>query len=342
MKQSLITLLRTIILGITMLWIALSLWPEKEDNEGSLPCIYSSECEDRLFHLFIKAISQAKREIDLTVYALSDPKTIMALNQASKRGVQVKVMYDKKTETEQLHALSSHIEKIPFTSYALMHRKILIIDCEKVYIGSSNFTPHSLRLHHNLVIGIHAKKLAKRILDKHCPPFSLEIGGQFVECYLFPEEKGIGLQRIFDMIENAQHTLTVGMFTWSYTPLTEAVIKAHQRGVKVTIILDQQSAYGASNRTMEALLQAGIPVRLGPGYKLFHHKFLYVDNKTLVTGSSNWTKAAFSRNHECLIILHKLTEKQQKKMDRMNKIIRCSTFFTPPYLNKKMKRIFTE
>lgn len=325
-KIDIIIITRLFILIFILFWLLLSFWPQREIKENAPPCIYTSECEDRLFYIFIRAISKAKKEIHLIVYSLSDQRVIEALNKASGRGVKIKIIYDDKTGVQNLFSLKESIEKVAIKGSALMHRKILIIDRHELYIGSANFTAHSLRLHHNLVIGMKSKKLAERILDTTLPHTSLEIGGQFLEFYTFPEEREMGIGRLLELIEGAKESLVIGMFTWTYKPLTEAIIRAHQRGVKITAILDQQSAYGASKKTMISLVDAGINVRLGPGNKLFHHKFLWVDNETLATGSSNWTNAAFFRNQDCLLILHKLTKRQQKKIALMNKIIRCTTF----------------
>ena len=319
-------IVRSLIFASLLFWVILTLLPAKRILENDPPYLYSSECEDRLFQIFIGAIARAKEEIHLVIYALNDSKVIRALNKASQRGIVIKVIYDHKTDSQELTALSKEIKKIPTRGSALMHRKILIIDRDELYIGSANFTPPSLRLHYNLVIGMRSKQLSERIIDPTLPPTSIEVGGQYIEFYTFPEDRQVGVPRLLELIDSARDSLVIGMFTWTYAPLTEAIIKAHRRGVKVTAILDQQSAYGASNKTLIALLEAGIEVKIGPGGKLFHHKFLYIDQQKLATGSSNWTKAAFSRNQDCLLILHHLTTKQRKKMARMIKIIRCTTF----------------
>jgi len=46
----------------------------------------------------------------------------------------------------------------------------------------------------------------------------------------------------------------------------------------------------------------GIP-RLARGDKL-HHKFAVIDNKTVITGSFNWSPAAAHTNDETLLVIH--------------------------------------
>ena len=46
-----------------------------------------------------------------------------------------------------------------------------------------------------------------------------------------------------------------------------------------------------------------IAPRLARGDKL-HHKFAVIDNKTVITGSFNWSPAAAHTNDETLLVIH--------------------------------------
>jgi phosphatidylserine/phosphatidylglycerophosphate/cardiolipin synthase-like enzyme len=107
------------------------------------------------------------------------------------------------------------------------------------------------------------------------------------------------------------------MFTWTHPLHTAHVIAAHQRGVQVEIIIDHHSAMGASQKTVTALQEAGIGVRLGQGPQLLHHKMAWVDEMTLILGSANWTKSAFKKNEDCFLILHDLSSSQRGLLDKL-------------------------
>src|SRR6185503_12856899 len=102
-------IVRSLIFASLLFWVILTLLPAKRILENDPPYLYSSECEDRLFQIFIGAIARAKEEIHLVIYALNDSKVIRALNKASQRGIVIKVIYDHKTDSQELTALSKEI-----------------------------------------------------------------------------------------------------------------------------------------------------------------------------------------------------------------------------------------
>ena len=107
------------------------------------------------------------------------------------------------------------------------------------------------------------------------------------------------------------------MFTWTRFDLADAVISAKKRGVNVEVILDRNASNGVSQKIAKKLLEGGISVRVNQGQELLHHKLLLIDNETLVNGSANWTKAAFTNNDDFFLILSPLTDSQRKALDEM-------------------------
>lgn len=296
------------------------------------PIFYSNQAQDDLRNTFVSAINDAKQSILLMIYSLTDTQVIEALKKRADQGVKITVIHDPDTAQWGFEKLGKKITCIEKASSGLMHRKILVVDKEKIWIGSANLTSESLRQHDNLVIGLASKNLAERIADSNCyltpgllaqPPPLYEIGGQNIEFWYLPEQKDQAFKRVLALIEGAQKTLKVAMFTWTHPLLTEAVIKAHRRGVKVDVVIDHQSGMGVSALTVEKLAQAGIDVGLNSGKGLLHHKFAFIDGKTLINGSANWTKAAFSKNEDCFLVLHNLTTDQIEKMDKIWHVIRC-------------------
>jgi len=83
------------------------------------------------------------------------------------------------------------------------------------------------------------------------------------------------------------------------------------------VIVDLHSGLGASAKAVEKLKEAHVPVLLSQGVQLLHHKFIYIDESTLLTGSANWTKSAFYKNSDCIIALHRLNPDQKKFMSRL-------------------------
>ena len=72
------------------------------------------------------------------------------------------------------------------------------------------------------------------------------------------------------------------------------------------------------------LLQAGVPLLDdtedgSSGSGLMHHKFVVIDNKTVITGSFNWSPSAAHTNDETLLVIHspQLAKHFTREMDRL-------------------------
>jgi phosphatidylserine/phosphatidylglycerophosphate/cardiolipin synthase-like enzyme len=253
------------------------------------------------------------------MFGLSDPAILTALSEKIKENIPTSVYYDS-TGSPNVRTVLSGASIHPIHQSGLMHQKILILDDEMVFLGSANFTTHSLRMHDNLVVGLVSQKIA-RFLKETAPHSSgylrSMVSGQDVELWLLPDPKGHALADLRKKIRAASRTLRVALFTLTHKGLTEELIHAKKRGVDVTVAIDMHSALGASLLAIEELKAAGVRVLYSQGVQLLHHKFVYIDEQTLVTGSANWTKAAFAKNSDCILILHNLNGDQKTYMNRL-------------------------
>lgn len=282
--------------------------------------LFANQCDDDIRQCFISAIRSAKHSIVLFIYSLNDYEIIKAIKEKKKENLKIKIVIDSKNvkDFEELNEVIYPKEK----KTGLMHQKILIVDEKKVWIGSANFTATSLRVHDNLVVAFHSQEIAESLKNEKGGAFF--VGGQKIEIYWLPKERKEAFARLLVLIEQARQTLNVAMFTWTHPMLSQAVIAAQKRGVGVDIVLDENSSMGASKKSMEKMLLENIDVKVNIGSPLLHHKFAYIDQCTLIMGSTNWTKAAFSKNDECILIIHDLTEKQRKKMDKLWHALRAT------------------
>lgn len=291
---------------------------------GEPPVLYSNQCRDDLTRLMVEAIERANRSVHLLMYNLSSPHLISALERRRRAGVEVVVVVEEEEARGLSRRLDPAIELIPRNARGLMHQKVLVIDERQVWIGSANWTPTSLRNHGNLIIGMEAPELASLLVESSVsridgqPPPTLsvhrfEIGGQQLEYWQLPTDRG-ALDRLIGLIDQAQESLRILLFTWTHPQLTERVIAAHQRGVLVEVVIDGYAGAGSSRKTVEELQRAGVKVRLSLGPELLHHKLVWIDEITLVCGSANWTRAAFAKNDDAFVILYPLTRPQRKKM----------------------------
>lgn len=288
-----------------------------EPNEP--PRLYSNQCQQDIKATLLKAIQAADSSIHLVMFGLSDRTILSALSKKIGQNVPTKVFYDA-SGSPRVYKYLSGGDINPVKNAGLMHQKIVILNNETVFIGSANMTRASLRMHDNLMIGFVSKPIAK-FLREHEPytPGYLRsmVGGQELEIWLLPDPRGHALTELRKKIRKASKSIRIALFTFTHPTLVDEVIDAHERGVNVSIVVDMHSGLGASAKAIERLKKANVPIRLSQGVELLHHKFIYIDEKMLLTGSANWTKSAFYRNSDCIIALHHLNDRQKKFMNRL-------------------------
>lgn len=283
---------------------------------------YSNQQKDDLRWILYKAIQRAKSSIHLVMFGLNEPSLLHILSQKAK-SIPVTIYYDAKN-SPSLEKLLPHVKAYPIHKSGFMHQKILIIDESLVFLGSANFTPSSLIMHDNLIIGLFNSKIAKFIIDKS--PHSqghidLLQGGQKIDFWLLPDPRGNGLHAIFKILRQAKKSIKIAIFTFTHPSIVEELIMAKKRGVDVAVTIDFSASLGISAKSMKKLRQNQIPVLVSQGGHLLHHKFILIDDCILLTGSANLTKAAFYKNHDCFLIFHNLQENQKKFMKKLWKII---------------------
>lgn len=206
-----------------------------------------------------------------------------------------------------------------------MHRKIAVLDHAQVFLGSANLTTSSLRHHANLVLGLYSPPLAAFLENPTGSCLKFEVAGLPAELYLLPDPQGLGIERLLGLIDGAQKSIRVAMFTLTHPALAAALGRAQRRGVSVCVSVDYYTAKGASRKALAAMEQDGVAIYLSQGRELLHHKWALIDEGTLVMGSANWTTAAFTKNSDFLLFLFSLGEKQINYFNQLRKIIEAES-----------------
>jgi len=114
--------------------------------------------------------------------------------------------------------------------------------------------------------------------------------------------KGACTDAVVDALGKAKQTVLVQAYSFTSAPIAKALVDAHKRGLKVTVILDKsQETEKYSSATFVA--NAGIPVFIDDKHRIAHNKIILIDETTIITGSFNFTKAAEENNAENLLII---------------------------------------
>jgi cardiolipin synthase A/B len=324
-------LVATCIFCIWLIWKSVS--PTLPDSTKP-PKIYSNPSREDLRLTLISAIGKAKKSVFLCMFGLNDPAILHALSEKTKKNIPIHIYYDTKGSPDFRKNLPDAVTH-PILTQGIMHQKILILDDETVFLGSANFTHASLKMHDNLVIGLKNQKIAHFLKEKvpNTPSYMrCLVGGQDVELWLLPDLKGHALTDLRRKIKQASKSIKVALFTLTHHMLLDELAQARKRGVEVTVILDMHASLGASHKAVEILEKENIRVLVSQGVQLMHHKFAYIDDRILICGSANWTKAAFAKNSDSLIVLHNLNAEQKSCMKSVWK--KLVTTAKPPSVRK--------
>ena len=115
------------------------------------------------------------------------------------------------------------------------------------------------------------------------------------------------VDKLIDTIDAAQTSIDLAVFETNLTPVAEALIRAHERGVVVRWITDDENGRDADSeegRGQFALLEAaGIEVRDDLRSAFMHNKFILIDGQLLWTGSMNLTTNDVFRNNNNVVVL---------------------------------------
>jgi phosphatidylserine/phosphatidylglycerophosphate/cardiolipin synthase-like enzyme len=122
------------------------------------------------------------------------------------------------------------------------------------------------------------------------------------EVYFSPDG---GIRRqLLHAIQDSHQQIDVAVYQMTAAELAQALVAAKGRGVRIRVLTDQETA-GSDGLAMRILRAGGVMVRsLGVSEQsLMHHKFAVFDDRSMATGSYNWTVTAERANYENLVFL---------------------------------------
>ncbi|MFO7584251.1 MAG: phospholipase D-like domain-containing protein [Anaerolineales bacterium] len=114
-------------------------------------------------------------------------------------------------------------------------------------------------------------------------------------------------ERLIYYIDSAQTSIHVAAFEFNLTDIANAVIRAHQRGVDVRWITDDEFGIEADEKPghgqIATMKKAGISIIDDSRTGLMHHKFWVFDGKIVWTGSTNATiNGMFEQDNNVIVI----------------------------------------
>jgi phosphatidylserine/phosphatidylglycerophosphate/cardiolipin synthase-like enzyme len=139
-------------------------------------------------------------------------------------------------------------------------------------------------------------------------PAAYGVKGSWYELYFTNPASPVASQKtggadmpLVSAIDSAHLTIDMAMYSLSLNSVRNALIRAHQRGVQVRVVMESDNLERADP---QALIDAGIPVLGDRREGLMHNKFLVIDHSEVWTGSMNFTDTGTYQDNNNLIRIH--------------------------------------
>ena len=272
----------------------------------------------------IEHINNAQHTIHIAAFEFDLEPVTDALIAAQKRGVEVQWVTDDEhgieADEDEEHNLFPKLEKAGIKvrdddRSALMHDKFWIFDDQTVWTGSTNITSNGNFRNNNNVLVIDSREVAgmyEREFDEMwagefgptststVEDQSANIDGTPVQILFAAEDEAV--TNLVPLIKSAQDNIRFMAFSFTHDDLGDAVLERAEAGVDVKGIFETRGSETEYSE-MPPLYCAEIPVRQDGNPGTFHHKVIVIDDKTVVTGSLNFSVNADESNDENVVIV---------------------------------------
>ena len=278
--------------------------------------------------LVLNTLNAAKKSIDLTIYEISDPQIIAALNAAQGRKVAVRVLYNwysfppdtQQREIlpaiQQLKAAGIKCQQAP-RNFEVTHEKAFIVDGTTGIVMSFNLTSEyfSDTRDFGIVTTVPAEVAEMEAV------FSADWSGKPI----VPTTPSMvwspvdSRTKLTNLINNAKKTLDIYCEEVEDPGTLGAMVAAAKRGVKVRFIAAVLSGQGKANGNARGItyLQSGkvnavcksfpITVQGVQNQMYIHAKMVLADyatpNAQAYIGSENFSCVSLDDNRECGIVV---------------------------------------
>jgi phosphatidylserine/phosphatidylglycerophosphate/cardiolipin synthase-like enzyme len=132
------------------------------------------------------------------------------------------------------------------------------------------------------------------------------------------ETGGIEMHLI-DLINGAQSSIDFAVFEFNLQDVADALVAAHQRGVTVRMVYDNEHTVEDGDPQVQQLLDAGVSGTPDDRSAFMHNKFFVIDKSIVWTGSWNVSKNDTFRNNNNALVLRssKLAENYTTEFENM-------------------------
>lgn len=312
-------------LAILLLFLVLGCSNLAGNSVKSVPREFSQEIEiyfcprDDCSEHLVDFINSAKTSVHCAFYDLNLDDVILALAEKSKH-IDVKLVVDN-DNADELNGSRIRFDD----SKQLTHNKFCIIDGKAVWTGSFNPTHNGDNYNNNNVVVLYSRYLAENYEEEFNELWNLNFGSGKrikhpviylnnikVENFFCPEDDCEA--RVANTLKKAKKSVYFMTFTFTSEPIADSLLFLENVTIKGVFEKRQAaSRYSQFGRMKDF----GLDVKVDNNPKTMHHKTFIVDEKIVITGSYNPTKAANTKNDENILILYD-EDISKKYLDEFN------------------------
>ncbi|MBC7117250.1 MAG: phospholipase [Pseudothermotoga sp.] len=237
-------------------------------------------------------VDQASHSVYVCSYSLDEESFLHTLSEAARRGVDVRVIFETGTAPKNVR-VRMDVES------SLLHLKFVVVDEERIVVGSANFTENSLKRSINDLLYIEDRAVGPQLASF----FDALWNGELKR---FEVSHGKILLRNFDLedlllkeLSKARRTVDVAMFALTHPKVWSMLKVLSSRNVRVRLLVDR---WFLTNSALKNLPDSGIELRVFEPFTL-HTKLFIIDGRVVVSGSANATRSAYGRNAELMMVI---------------------------------------
>lgn len=107
---------------------------------------------------------------------------------------------------------------------------------------------------------------------------------------------------IVKAIKKSKSSIFIQAYSFTCKNIASILIKAHQQGIKVVVLIDKGQIKDHHSQ-IHNLVDNNISVYIDSISGLAHNKIVIIDEKTIITGSFNYSTNADTRNAENVLLI---------------------------------------
>ncbi len=285
------------------------------------PDVPSQRTTAPLLRAVLADIASARKSVDLATFDFDIPEITQALIRAKQRGIDVRVIVDSENlDTPEVSQQTGQLQRagilVQFDHREpFMHNKFIVVDRAVAWTGSWNVTTNDTWRNNNNMLRFASPQLAADYTHEFeqlssgrfgtsktsgTPYPRVRVGDANVEVYFSPED-GVA-KYVVQRLKSARTNIHFMTFSYTADAISDAMIAQVKAGLVVRGVFERQNA-GGSGADFGRLKAGGVDVLEDGNCYILHHKVIVIDERTVITGSYNFTSSAEKDNDENLVIV---------------------------------------